>query len=301
MLSAMSSSDVFCAQHSAAQQESLDGTAPAAIRYWILVEDNGPWGPKEPNALSLLEPQLREDWAALGKRTGVRRLYLRRPREMPTMPNAPRRCWVGENGPQGGRLVALPPMSIAQLLEQVQVRGLAGLMEQGEPVSQMWLVCTHGRRDRCCSLHGTGVFAGLAAKRNQEVWQCSHLGGHRFAATALHLPSGYLWGRLGADDAPLLAQMEAAGPLVLPEKLRGHSGLCTRGQLVDLAMRRRVKDWSSPCDPQLWSLDPEAPGMVLGELGELCFDAGPTRMVYSSCGDEAPKARRALQVRWVAS
>jgi hypothetical protein len=67
------------------------------------------------------------------------------------------------------------------------------------------LVCTHGKRDTCCGSAGTTL--AMAAERSigspaVRVWRTSHLGGHRFAPTALVLPLGTMWGRL---DEPALA------------------------------------------------------------------------------------------------
>ncbi len=66
------------------------------------------------------------------------------------------------------------------------------------------LVCTHGMRDKCCARFGKPLFK--AAKRlfaesqllKVRIWQASHIGGHRFAPTAIALPSGRYYGRLTA-------------------------------------------------------------------------------------------------------
>jgi len=60
------------------------------------------------------------------------------------------------------------------------------------------LVCTHGRRDICCGSTGTIVYAELCAGGSTlppgaRAWRTSHLGGHRFAPTALTLPNGLAW------------------------------------------------------------------------------------------------------------
>ena len=43
------------------------------------------------------------------------------------------------------------------------------------------------------------VTAALARVFPDEVWECTHLGGHRFAPTALVLPTGYSYGRLDQE------------------------------------------------------------------------------------------------------
>ena len=73
----------------------------------------------------------------------------------------------------------------------------------GQPITQQdLLVCTHGMRDRCCARFGQPFFreVALSAKQgnlpNTRVWKVSHIGGHRFAPTAISLPDGRYYGRL---------------------------------------------------------------------------------------------------------
>lgn len=296
----MSEQDHFCAKVSLARQEPMGASAPGPFRHWILAQDCGPWGPKAPNALGLLDPETREAWEQIGKMSGVRRLYLRRPKMAPTMPQAPRRFWIAEQGPQGGRVYSLSERPLRAFVQEIQSQGIQAVAAQGQEMENLWLVCTHGRRDRCCSLMGTGVFAELNRHLpDAEIWQCSHLGGHRFAATALHLPSGYVWGRLSREDAAALSAMRGRGSLALPEKLRGHSGLHRRAQLVDLALRRRSGDWGGPVHDALWQMDPDAQSMELPGEAHLVLRPGPSALVYGSCADPEPKPRPSWEVQWV--
>jgi len=73
----------------------------------------------------------------------------------------------------------------------------------GKPITQKdILVCTHGMRDKCCAKFGQPFFreATQSAKQgklpNTRVWRVSHIGGHRFAPTAISLPDGRYYGRL---------------------------------------------------------------------------------------------------------
>ena len=67
------------------------------------------------------------------------------------------------------------------------------------------LICTHGSHDRCCARYGKPLYyQALAtvsdlALDNIRIWQCSHFGGHRFAPTAIDLPSARWYGRLNRD------------------------------------------------------------------------------------------------------
>jgi hypothetical protein len=62
------------------------------------------------------------------------------------------------------------------------------------------LVCTHGRRDRCCGSLGLETLARLGALSSDvRVWRTSHTGGHRFAPTGITFPDGIFWAYLDDD------------------------------------------------------------------------------------------------------
>lgn len=66
--------------------------------------------------------------------------------------------------------------------------------------------CTNGKRDRCCAKFGYSTFRALDRLAQQssepfEVWECTHLTGDRFAATAVSFPSGQMYGYMREDVA----------------------------------------------------------------------------------------------------
>jgi (2Fe-2S) ferredoxin len=82
------------------------------------------------------------------------------------------------------------------------------------------LVCTHGVHDVCCALRGRPVAAALASRWPELVWECSHIGGDRFASNVVVLPDGFYYGNLDPESA--LTTVEAhLGGTVLPDRLRG--------------------------------------------------------------------------------
>ena len=89
-----------------------------------------------------------------------------------------------------------------------------------EPPEPLILVCTHGVHDVCCALRGRPVALKLASRWPEQVWECSHIGGDRFAPNVVLLPDGFYYGNL--DPASALDTVEAhlAGT-VLPDRLRG--------------------------------------------------------------------------------
>ncbi|PZO11176.1 MAG: sucrase ferredoxin [Leptolyngbya foveolarum] len=74
---------------------------------------------------------------------------------------------------------------------------------RGQPITQQdILICTHGVRDRCCARFGNPFFRAATQSvlqgelPNVRLWKVSHIGGHRFAPTAISLPDGRYYGRL---------------------------------------------------------------------------------------------------------
>ncbi|WP_414754976.1 sucrase ferredoxin [Anabaena sp. CCY 9910] len=68
------------------------------------------------------------------------------------------------------------------------------------------LVCTHGSYDKCCARYGNSFYFHANATianlqlENVRIWQSTHIGGHRFAPTAIDLPEGRYYGLLDQDS-----------------------------------------------------------------------------------------------------
>jgi hypothetical protein len=111
--------------------------------------------------------------------------------------------------------------------------GEAGLL--GTTVTTpLLLVCTNGRRVVCCALLGRPVAAALAGEHGEAVWECTHIGGHRFAPTAVLLPTGYSYGHL---DETAAGRLLTDGPGVATDGCRGRSTWSAAGQVAELAVR----------------------------------------------------------------
>lgn len=78
--------------------------------------------------------------------------------------------------------------------------------ESGKILTRDILICTHGSRDRCCARFGNGLYRQALKivsdlQLNQvRIWQASHIGGHRFAPTAIDFPEGRYYGYLDGDS-----------------------------------------------------------------------------------------------------
>ncbi|MGV9267133.1 sucrase ferredoxin [Kitasatospora sp. NPDC003701] len=230
-----------CATLSRELLEPLAATAATATT-WLLIEQTGPWGAKA-LAESHLDAAVGRALEAAAAGTGVRVALIRRPgRHADCLPTARHEVFVAHTVPGRGWVRRADVADPAELLGLdfgalgAGEHGGFGVEHVGGPVA---LVCTNGRRDRCCALLGRPLAAQLAAAGHSEVWEVTHLGGHRFSPTMLVLPYGFAYGRLTAESAKEVLAATAAGHMV-PEWSRGCSGWERPGQAADHAVRLAV-------------------------------------------------------------
>lgn len=100
------------------------------------------------------------------------------------------------------------------------------------------LVCAHGNHDTCCAVRGRPVAAALTESHPDLAWECSHVGGDRFAASLVVLPDGTYYGQLDGDEAPDVVRRHLDG-VVTPERLRGSSLLPVVAQAVAAEVHER--------------------------------------------------------------
>lgn len=194
------------------------GTAFPASRL-LLVEQPGPWG-----RAALLQSHLDHAVAVAlqgrANRAGVRIEMIRRPGRTAT---GAQRHWALVDTRRDRQSVRWG--SIVQDAELLDIALDSAPSGAGTPDEQpLYLVCAHGKHDPCCALRGRPVAVALDARRPGRVWECSHLGGDRFAANVLVLPSGLLYGRVRVADAERFTAAADAGE-VLVDQLRGRIGL----------------------------------------------------------------------------
>ena len=107
------------------------------------------------------------------------------------------------------------------------------------------LVCTNGRRDACCALRSRPLaLAAAAGPHGERVWEVSHIGGHRFAPTAIHLPTGQTFGRL--SEGLICRLTEAGRSGTLPSQMfddahhRGRVDLDASQRVAETLLRRET-------------------------------------------------------------
>lgn len=240
-----------CATVSRELGEPISGTAATATT-WLLLEQPGPWGAKALTS-SHLDPVLGGALEAAAGNTGVRIALIRRPGRHADPATPPvRRVYAAHTVPGNVWLHTATTSDPRQLLAldfgalglgdpRSFGSALGGRPHSGDPLA---LVCTNGKRDRCCALLGRPLAAELAASGVEGVWEVTHLGGHRFSPTVLVLPYGYAYGRAEAHAVKEILQGVRDGRVVT-EGCRGSSAWERPGQAAELAVRRAAGEYAT--------------------------------------------------------
>jgi len=115
------------------------------------------------------------------------------------------------------------------------------LERAGEPVDHpLFLVCTHGKHDRCCAKYGRPLYEAVREQVEDDwVWQSSHVGGDRFAGNLVALPDGVYYGRVDPTETWPVLEAALAGRVHLPA-YRGRSCHGFAAQAAELAVREET-------------------------------------------------------------
>lgn len=240
-------SDRFsCAASSRERDEELAGTASTAQR-WLAVEQPGAWG-SDALLQSRMAPRTARGLAALGRRRGLRVVLLRRHGR--DADDGPRTAFVASTGTGSGIARAYDFDDPAELLDLDLDDDLDGGLQHagdggpphGRPVTEpVYLVCTHGAHDACCAEFGRSAAAALVEAAGDRAWECSHVGGDRFAANVVVLPHGVYHGRVTAADAAGLVERHDAGRTVL-HSYRGRTRHPFVVQFAEASLRRHLDE-----------------------------------------------------------
>ena len=167
-----------------------------------------------------------------------------------------------------------------------------------------FLACTHGQHDVCCALQGRPIaaaLAALAALLPEQTWECSHVGGDRFAGNLVVLPAGHYFGRVDAAAALQVAEAYLAGRL-MREHLRGRSSLTMPAQAAQHFARvvtgfDAVDDLRplgvTVLDDQTWQIRLAVPG---GSVEVTVRRTLSDERVLLTCGADEPQPPPAFEL-----
>ena len=284
----------LCAEVSRESAEPLAATA-SRIENWILLEYRGLWS-RDIVAGSSLSDQvkayLREQLGALPR---SRLLFVRRPERRQ---HAEYAFYVARTAERNSVMLGAELGGYAELLGL----DLAGALETGaagwaRPVEgPLLVVCTHGKRDRCCAKFGRPLYDAVHEQAEEDtVWQASHVGGDRFAGNLVSLPAGLYFGRVERSGVWALLDEVLAGRIPL-EHYRGRSCYSFAEQAAERAVRETTGA-TAPDDLTLLPSESRADGWLVrfevsGEVHEVAVAVELGEPTYLTCDAASPSRPR---------
>ncbi|MBW2647911.1 MAG: hypothetical protein JRE23_17410 [Deltaproteobacteria bacterium] len=196
----MTADQIYCSDLSLQAEGQIFGTATHTEAY-LLLEYNGAWGKKAipdsnlPLPIKAYLTEIEESSTALKtlliigqEKTQRKEIHL----------------YIAVARGDKPSLYSFHLGSYEDLLDIDIPKVLIGEPQYGLQLSKksIYLVCTHGRRDKCCAKFGLPVYETMEtqASGSAEVWQSTHVGGHRFATNLLYLPDSLLYGRVNSEN-----------------------------------------------------------------------------------------------------
>ncbi|MEX2464768.1 MAG: sucrase ferredoxin [Gaiellaceae bacterium] len=292
---AVSVQQTFCAEVSNACEESLAATA-SRVDHWILVEYRGLWD-RDVLGGSLLSEELKAHLRdQLGQLPHSRLLFVKKP-ELRRKGRG--LVYFGSSRPGEERFFELQFERHDDLAALDFVGALRGAETPGVPVEHpLHVVCTHGKRDRCCAKYGRPLYDRLCRETNSAwVWQSTHVGGDRFAGNVVCLPEGLYYGRVEEEDVRPLLDAYEAGEVWL-DGYRGRSGYTFAVQAAERAVREATRVAAidgvelvgvRARPDQGWTVQLRA-GRTLHEVDVVAERA--EEAVYLTCGSVTPQHAR---------
>jgi hypothetical protein len=296
---AVSVKRALCADVSGQASEPLAATASRVDR-WLLVEYRGLWDRDVLGGSLLSAPlkeHLRDQLARLGQ---ARLLFVKRPERRA---HARRMLYLGSSRPGEECLHALEFERHDDLLAYDFASALLDGGTPGVPVEHpIFVVCTHGKRDRCCAKYGRPLYDGLKGKVDPAwVWQSTHVGGDRFAGNIVVLPEGLYFGRL--DDADLDPLLDAYFDRRLYlQAYRGRSAYTFAVQAAETALRE-AEGLTGIDDVALERVEPREGGWTVTLRASADTRSLDVEMeladdpVYLTCGSVTPQHPRRFAAR----
>lgn len=226
----------YCSALSREAVEKTYGTASAGD-VWLLVEYPFWWGSKAFQE-SQLSPAVKSHLnRALKSIPRSRLLFIKRDRlhRSGELSLFIVRCREREPSIIQFRIKDYEELRTIELAEVA--RGDGGEARAGGVISErpLYLVCTHGKRDKCCAKFGYPLYKSLSALTT-SVWQSSHVGGDRFAANLVCFPHGLFYAHMTDESSRHVIEEYEARRVVL-DKYRGRACYSYPAQAAEYFIR----------------------------------------------------------------
>lgn len=194
-----------CSDASTERAEPMLATG-SQVRGWLLIEVKGAWGEDAIHA-SALGPFVPRHWKEELKRRHLRAVCIRSAARDDADDVRLYTCAAPRPGSSPAVLWQREVPTLADVADAAAGLGIdrepgPGWERAPQPVI---LVCTNGRHDQCCANRGRPLVRVLRdSPWADRVWECSHVGGDRFAANLVVLPDSVYFGRVEPEQATAL-------------------------------------------------------------------------------------------------
>jgi hypothetical protein len=221
----------FCAHESREQQEPLYGTA-SHFQYLFALEYNAPWTDKAVGD-STIPDDAKQALIAKVKAFPAARLVLIRRSERKQ--DGQIHFYAVHNDPQNAYYNTIMLESYADLINlDLNDALIKHADSQREP---LYMICTNGNKDKCCAKYGMELYRYITTRVDRSrVWQCSHVGGDRFAPNIVMAPQGAYFGRVMPHDFVQFVN-DAENDMITLKNYRGLSWYDRAGQSADYFAR----------------------------------------------------------------
>lgn len=227
-------SEAYCATVARTVGAQLYGSAPEA-EVWIMLEYTGTWG-RDAFPESDMPEAVKAHIGNALKTIPKARLQLIKqdpPYDLPDITLAIAICREVDPALYVFEFNDCEDVTALDIVDVIANEATYAANRVSEPIV---LICTNAKRDRCCAIRGLPVYSQLVEIMGTAVWRTTHLGGHRFGATGVVLPSGMVYGRIDDVDASAFAADVIANRLHLPA-LRGRSLYAPEVQAAEYFLR----------------------------------------------------------------
>lgn len=224
-------SPIWCADSSREVGEQMIGSAVEANR-WLLIEYNQTW---EPQALPQSDLPLEVRGRLVELEASIEGLRVQFIKQNRLTHSGTYTVFVADTDDINNQLYRLEITDYVELIELDIMAYLAGRMPAASYHEPLFLVCTHGKRDLCCARYGFLAYQELLTLQPDLTWQTTHLGGHRFAANILCLPSGIMYGWAEGQSKHIVDQ--TLQKQIVLEHLRGRCAYPRVAQAAEYFLR----------------------------------------------------------------
>jgi hypothetical protein len=229
----MSQPFFYCSELSRGFDERTYGTASTGD-VWLLLEYPYWWGAKAFHESALSTAVKTHLNSALKSIRRARLLFIKQDR----MAGRHFTLFIVRSGETNPSIVKLKVKDYEQLLD-LDLTSTAASLTNGIKVDHpLYLVCTHGRRDKCCAKFGYPVYKALRERAGVSVWQSSHVGGDRFAANLVCFPHGLFYAHVTEESSRAIID-EYEGRRIVLDKYRGRACYSHPAQAAEFFIRSK--------------------------------------------------------------